>query len=347
MSALLEIRALGKRFAAVQALAGVDLDLRSDELLVLLGPTGAGKTTLLRCIAGLESPDAGTIRLAGVDAQGSSPAERDVALVFQNFSLYPDWTVRENIAFPLRAPGRAMGADAVAERIAWAARLLRLEDMLDRPASRLSGGQMQRVAIGRAIVRRPRLFLFDEPLTNLDAKLRENLRVELAVLRRELGTPMLYVTHDQAEALSMGDRVAVLDGGRILQSGTPQDVYERPVSPSVARLVGLPRINLVQATLVDGWWAAAGVRIAPREAMDPQDRATLGLRPEDVALHGGDVPGEVLLVEHLGAVLLVTMAWAGTRVQALVGKAEAPRRGDVVRPCIAADRVHRWPFSAT
>lgn len=342
MSAPLAIRGLTKRFGAVPALAGVDLELGADELLVLLGPTGAGKTTLLRCIAGLEQPDAGTIALGGADAAGLSPAERDVALVFQNFSLYPDWTVGENIAFPLRAPGRGLGEDAIRERVAWAARLLRLTDQLDRPASRLSGGQMQRVAIGRAIVRRPRLFLMDEPLTNLDAKLRESLRVELAVLRRELKTPMLYVTHDQAEALSMGDRVAVLSGGRILQAGTPQAVYETPVSPDVARLVGLPRINLIDATAADGWWVAGGVRIAPCAAADPAGYATLGVRPEDLLLRGGDAGAEVLLVEHLGAVLLVTLAWAGTRAQALVGKAQAPRRGDTVHPRVNPERVHRW-----
>ncbi|MBN8524489.1 MAG: ABC transporter ATP-binding protein [Planctomycetes bacterium] len=342
MSAALAIRGLTKRFGAVQALTGVDLDLAADELLVLLGPTGAGKTTLLRCIAGLEAPDAGSITLGGVDAVGLSPAQRDVALVFQNFSLYPDWTVGENIAFPLRAPGRAMGADAIRERVAWAARMLRLTDYLDRPASRLSGGQMQRVAIGRAIVRRPRLFLMDEPLTNLDAKLRESLRVELAVLRRELKTPMLYVTHDQAEALSMGDRVAVLDGGRILQQGEPRAVYERPVSPAVARLVGLPRINLLPAEDAGGGWTAGGVAIVPRAAGDPAGRCLLGIRPEDLRLAGGSAPAEVQLVEHLGAALLVTLRWAGMQVQALVGKDAAVRRGDTVHPAADPGRTHRW-----
>lgn len=341
-AAALAIRGLAKRFGALPALAGVDLDLGADELLVLLGPTGAGKTTLLRCIAGLEAPDAGTIALGGADAAGLSPAQRDVALVFQNFSLYPDWTVAENIAFPLRAPGRGMGAEAIRERVAWAARLLRLGDCLDRPASRLSGGQMQRVAIGRAIVRRPRLFLLDEPLTNLDAKLRESLRVELAVLRRELRTPMLYVTHDQAEALSMGDRVAVLGGGRILQQGAPRAVYERPVAPAVARLVGLPRINLLAAAEDAGWWSAGGVRVAPRAAADPAGRCVLGIRPEDLRLAGGSAPAEVARVEHLGAALLVTLRWAGTQVQALVGKDAPPRRGDSVHPAADPARVHRW-----
>lgn len=342
MTAAVEVRALVKRFGAVTALAGVDLTLGRDELLVLLGPTGAGKTTLLRLLAGLETPDAGAIRLHGGDAAGLSPAARDVALVFQNFSLYPEWTVRANIAFPLRAPGRGLGEADIDERVAWAARLLRLTELLDRPASRLSGGQMQRVAIGRAIVRRPRLFLLDEPLTNLDAKLRESLRLELAVLRRELATPMLYVTHDQAEALSMGDRVAVLAAGRVLQTGTPQEVYAQPAGPAVARLVGLPRINLIAAERCGGWWTAGGVRLAACRADDPPERALLGVRPEELALEGGEAEAEVLFTEHLGPALLVTLRWAGTRVQALVGKQVPVARGQRVRPLVDGARVHRW-----
>ena len=224
---------------------GIDLDAGRDELLVVLGPTGAGKTTLLRTIAGLEQPDAGTITMAGRDVTALDPASRDVALVFQNFSLYPRWSVRRNLEFPLRAPGRNIPEAEIQSRIAWAADLLRITRYLDREASRLSGGEMQRVAIGRAIVRRPRLFLMDEPLTNLDAKLREALRVELVELRRELKTPMVFVTHDQAEALSMADRIVVLSEGRILQTGAPREIYERPASPVVALQLGQPAINLL------------------------------------------------------------------------------------------------------
>ena len=218
----LALRGITKSFGATMALAGVDLTLGQDELLVVLGPTGAGKTTLLRTIAGLEEPSSGSIEMSGANAAGLSPAERDVALVFQNFSLYPDWSARKNIEFPLRAPGRNLDEKTISERVEWAGSLLKISHLLERKATRLSGGEMQRVAIGRAIVRRPRLFLMDEPLTNLDAKLREALRVELVSLRRELKTPMIYVTHDQAEALSMGDRIVVLSGGTRAPDGHPR-----------------------------------------------------------------------------------------------------------------------------
>ena len=215
----LRLQGVCKRFGRVEALRSVSLELGPSELLVVLGPTGAGKTTLLRTIAGLEMPEAGRVEMSGEDITHRLPAGRGVALVFQNFSLYPDWTVRRNMEFPLKAPGRRLKAAEIEERIRWAAFLLRIGDLLERRVEQLSGGEMQRVAIGRAIVRRPRLFLMDEPLTNLDAKLREALRVDLVVLQRELGIPMIYVTHDQAEAMSMGDRIAVLDGGRVLQTG--------------------------------------------------------------------------------------------------------------------------------
>ena len=224
----LSLRGVSKRLGQTQALRGIELEARADELLVVLGPTGAGKTTLLRTIAGLEEPDAGTVHMAGIDVTALDPAARDVALVFQNFSLYPRWSVRRNLEFPLRAPGRNLPEAEIRRRIDWAAEILKITRFLDRDSARLSGGEMQRVAIGRAIVRRPRLFLMDEPLTNLDAKLREALRVELVELRRTLGTPMVFVTHDQAEALSMADRIVVLSEGRILQTGTPREIYERP-----------------------------------------------------------------------------------------------------------------------
>lgn len=334
----LELAGIAKRFGGTQALGGIDLQVGEDELLVVLGPTGAGKTTLLRTIAGLEAPDAGSVRMAGADVTVASPAERDVALVFQNFSLYPDWTVRRNLEFPLRAPGRNLPEEEIRRRIDWAAGLLRIGELLERNAARLSGGQMQRVAIGRAIVRRPRLFLMDEPLTNLDAKLRESLRVELAVLRRELKTPMVYVTHDQAEALSMGDRIAVLDGGRILQTGTPEDVYCRPTSPVVARQLGQPRINLCQVESRDGWWCCAdGTRLHPA---DSAGRATLGVRPEDLRLGDGPIAGTVRLVEATGPQEVLVIAAAGMEWHA-VAEAGTLQPGAAVR--FAIGRVVVWP----
>ncbi|MBT5873755.1 MAG: ABC transporter ATP-binding protein, partial [Candidatus Latescibacteria bacterium] len=256
MNPALRVDSLTKCFGDVEALTDVDLEVNPDELLVILGPTGAGKTTLLRAICGLEAPDAGTIQIGKKDITHAMPAERDIALVFQNFSLYPDWSVRENITFPLRAPGRNHTVKEIEERVAWAADILKISHLLERGATKLSGGEMQRVAIGRAIVRRPALFLMDEPLTNLDAKLRESLRVELVTLRRELGTPMIFVTHDQVEAMSMGDRIAVLNHGRILQEGGPESVYSHPVSPEVALQLGSPPINIIKAARTANDWVA-------------------------------------------------------------------------------------------
>ena len=317
---LLELSGVTRRFGAITALDAVDLQLGADELLVVLGPTGAGKTTLLRCIAGLEPLDAGRVSLSGREATHDPPAARDVALVFQNFSLYPDWTVRRNLEFPLRAPGRKLGRDERDARVAWAAELLHIGPLLERPAAQLSGGEMQRVAIGRALVRRPRLFLMDEPLTNLDAKLRESLRAELVRLRRELATPMVYVTHDRAEALSMGDRLLVLHAGRVLQQGTPEDVYERPVSPEVAHQLGQPAINVLEVRRVDGWWTTAGgQQLAPADAPSSA-RARLGLRPEHVQLTDG-ADAEVLRVEDMGPVRVVTLTWGHETL-----RATSPRR---------------------
>jgi len=337
----LELSGLAKRFGAVQALAGVELTLGAGEFLVVLGPTGAGKTTLLRTIAGLEQPDAGSLALFGRDAAALAPAERDVALVFQNFSLYPGKSVRANLEFPLRAPGRKLPRAEIEERVEWAAKLLHIERLLERSARTLSGGEMQRVAIGRAIVRRPKLFLMDEPLTNLDAKLREELRVELRELARQLATPVLWVTHDQAEALTMADRVAVLVAGSVLQTGTPEEVYRRPVSALVARQLGTPPMNAIRAKRAgDAWVAEDGTPLCP--AQGPAGRATIGVRPEHVVLEGGASEGVVEVVEDLGPASVLLVAWAGTHVHALVARGHAARPGDRVRPRFSAERAVVW-----
>jgi multiple sugar transport system ATP-binding protein len=309
-----------KRFGGREALAGVDLELGPEELVVVLGPAGAGKTTLLRVIAGLETPDAGAVELVGRDARDLPPAERDVAMVFQDFALYPDWTVRRNLEFPLLAPGRVADPAERAARIAWAADLLRIAPLLDRPAARLSGGEMQRVAIGRAIVRRPRLFLLDEPLANLDAKLREALRVELVEVRRAAGAPMLYVTHDQAEALSMADRIVVLGEGRVLQTGTPEDVYRRPATPEVARRLGMPPINL---------WREEGM--------------TVGVRPEDLRPDGGSDEAVVTVVEPQGPVRIAVATWRGRTVRLSVPRDRAIRPGERIQPSFDSAAALRWP----
>ena len=307
----LSVRGLSKRFAQVQALTDVSFDVDADELVVILGATGAGKTSLLRCLCGLEQSDQGCIHMQTIDLQGVSPADRDMALVFQNFSLYPDWTVERNLLFPLQAPGRKLNKAAAQQRVQWAADLLHISHLLQRKASRLSGGEMQRVAIGRAIVRQPKIFLMDEPLTNLDAKLREALRLELVNMRRQLKTPMIYVTHDQAEALSMADRIVVLDRGRVLQIGTPREVYERPVSEAVARQLGQPAINVFDVQAHDAYWCLGDQRLLPCTVQDAAP-ARMGVRPEHVLLQapssGQDclhMRARVVVIEHSGPDLIV------------------------------------------
>lgn len=337
----LSVTQLTKTFGARTALQEVSLTVGSDELVVVLGPTGAGKTTLLRTIAGLETPASGAVALGGQVVTSLPPAARDVALVFQNFSLYPTWSVRRNLEFPLRAPGRNLPPTEISQRVAWAAELLRITKLLDRPAARLSGGEMQRVAIGRAIVRRPRLFLLDEPLTNLDAKLREVLRIELVELRRRLRTPMLFVTHDQAEALSMADRIVVLVGGRVLQTGSPSEVYRRPVSPTVARLLGQPAINLLPVTARAGHWHAGDLPLLPAGDVPADTRRLLGIRPEDLAPTGGTTPATIAVVEHLGATTILLVHWAGQTVHLLTTR-QAFRAGDVIYPRLDAAAAILW-----
>ena len=346
-ASFLTLRGLSKRFGAKQALSGVDLEIRAGELFVVLGPTGAGKTTLLRTIAGLERADSGTIAMDGRDLAARSPAERDVALVFQNFSLYPDWSVRRNLEFPLRAPGRALDEAKIQERVAGAAAILRIEALLDRPARKLSGGEMQRVAIGRAIVREPRLYLMDEPLTNLDAKLREALRVELAVLVRRLGVPMVYVTHDQGEALSMADRIGVLIDGRLEQVGTPREVYSRPVSELVARQLGQPAINVFAAQRDGSRFQALDGTVLCDAPPDAPTRASIGVRPEHLQISSsvaevGGAAARVELVEQAGPHQVIVAHWAGQRVHVLVGRELNFSLGQRVHLRIAAGRAVFW-----
>jgi multiple sugar transport system ATP-binding protein len=234
----LRLAGVSKRFGEVQALHDVSLDIRSGEFIVLLGPSGAGKTTTLRLVAGLESPEAGHIHIDGRDVTTLAPALRDVTFVFQQYSLYPHLSVYDNLAFPLRSPMRRLPEDEIKTKVVEIARMLRIEDKLQNSATRLSGGQMQRVAIGRALVRNPAVYLMDEPLSSLDAKLRNDLRLELKRIQQDLGATMLYVTHDQTEALTMASRVGVLQQGRLVQLGTPREIYENPHSAYVASRLG-------------------------------------------------------------------------------------------------------------
>ena len=249
--ARVELRHLTKGFGAggKPVLQDLSVEVGAGEFFVLLGPSGCGKTTALRCIAGLESPDAGEILIGERDVTSMPPAERDVAMVFQNYALYPHLTARQNIAFPLEM--RRVAKSEVARRVEEAAARLGLAELLDRRPAQLSGGQRQRVALGRAIVRAPQVFLFDEPLSNLDARLRVEMRAELLKLHRALGATMVYVTHDQVEAMTMGQRIAVLHEGRLRQLGTPTEVYQRPADVFVARFIGSPGMNILHGTALE------------------------------------------------------------------------------------------------
>jgi multiple sugar transport system ATP-binding protein len=268
----LRLANIGKRFGAVQAVDGLDLDMPSGEFFVLLGPSGAGKTTTLRLVAGLERPDAGHIHIGGRDVSALAPALRDVAFVFQQYSLYPHLSVYDNLAFPLRSPLRPTPEAQIRAKVEAVAHMLRIHDKLKNPATRLSGGQMQRVAIGRALVRDPAIYLMDEPLSSLDARLRNDLRLELKRIQQDLGATMLYVTHDQIEAMTMATRIGVLDAGRLVQVGTPRQIYEDPVTSHVAARLGSPRINLFARGLV------------PQLAAPPH-AVTVGVRAEHLRIH--------------------------------------------------------------
>jgi multiple sugar transport system ATP-binding protein len=306
--AAITLRHVGKSFARTRVIDDVDLDIRDKEFVVFVGPSGCGKSTLLRLIAGLEDLSAGEIRFDDAPVSDLPPAERGIAMVFQSYALYPHMSVFDNMAFGLKLAGG--GKAGIAARVHEAARILQLDDLLERKPRQLSGGQRQRVAIGRAIVREPRAFLFDEPLSNLDAALRVQMRVEIARLHRRLDATMVYVTHDQVEAMTLADRIVVLNGGRVEQVGTPLALYHQPCNLFVAGFIGSPRMNFVAGTVVDDAGALAidlGVetRFAapPATGLQAGQPVTVGLRPEHLlAGTDGDVrlSGRIVAVEHLG-----------------------------------------------
>jgi multiple sugar transport system ATP-binding protein len=284
------LRQVSKRFGEIEAVRDLSFEMASGEFVVLLGPTGAGKTTTLRLVAGLELPDGGRVSIDGRDVTMEPPAARDVAFVFQQYSLYPHLTVFDNLAFPLRAPGRRLSEMEIRKRVQEIAELLRIAGKLGNRATRLSGGEMQRVAIGRALVRRPAIYLMDEPLSSLDAKLRADLRLELKRIQADLGATVLYVTHDQIEAMTMASRIGVMREGTLVQIGTPREIYESPNDLYVATRLGSPRINLLPAELAS-------------EARTPTRATTIGVRTEHLQItrpmSAGPV-GQVRRVERLG-----------------------------------------------
>ncbi len=341
----------------VRAVDALDLSIDDGEFLVLVGPSGCGKSTSLRMLAGLEEVSEGAIRIGDRDVSGLSPKDRDIAMVFQSYALYPHMTVADNMGFALKIAGEKK--PEIRRRVADAAKLLDLEQYLDRKPKALSGGQRQRVAMGRAIVREPQVFLMDEPLSNLDAKLRVSTRTQIAALQRRLGVTTVYVTHDQVEAMTMGDRVCVLDKGKLMQVDTPRELYEHPANVFVAGFIGSPAMNIGDLPIVDG-----GVRIGeaivplPRVTLDAAaadgatDRVTVGFRPEslDVVPTGTDQSFEVVVnvIEELGAEAYIYGAltdpngaeMSAPDIIARVEPRDVPAKGDTVHLRIRPDQRH-------
>jgi len=332
-----------KTFGASVAVEGLDLSVADGEFVSLLGPSGCGKTTTLRMLAGLEQPTNGTIRIGERDVTDLAPSERDIAMVFQSYALYPHMTVAENIAYPLKKRGVPKPERAV--RVAATAKLLQLEALLDRKPKQLSGGQQQRVALGRALVREPKVFLLDEPLSNLDAKLRAHMRTELIELHRRLGKTMIYVTHDQLEAMTMSTRIAVMRGGVLQQFATASEIYRRPANAFVAGFIGTPSMTLASAShrgptklAVGGaeWTMPDGhVKSLPMGAA-----LTVGVRPDDVLLGSGPHRALVKVVEPIGHESIVLIAAEGTDLTVRIAGDTPLKAGETVPFDVRGNRLH-------
>jgi multiple sugar transport system ATP-binding protein len=344
----LSLRNIAKTYGNVSVIQGLNLDIHAGEFMVFVGPSGCGKTTLLRMIAGLEAISGGELRFGGELVNDVEPVHRGAAMVFQSYALYPHMSVAENLGFGLRMTG--VPAAEREKAVAQVAQTLQIAHLLDRKPKALSGGQRQRVAIGRAIVRKPKVFLFDEPLSNLDANLRVQMRIELSRLHQELGTTMIYVTHDQVEAMTLGQRIAVFHAGRIEQVGTPLELYHQPANRFVAEFIGSPRMNLLSAKLGAQGRAevlAAGAWALPSDGVDRRALHSVGVRPEDLELQAGDggsdgVQAQISLVEQLGDATLVHLQVAGHEgsvAARLPGSVDRWRVGQAARLCCAPHKL--------
>jgi multiple sugar transport system ATP-binding protein len=353
--AQLKLNALRKAYGAVEILHGIDLDIHDGEFMVFVGPSGCGKSTMLRCLAGLEDITSGELFIGDKLVNEVPPAERGIAMVFQSYALYPHMTVAENMAFGLRLAGFSKAEMKAA--VQRAAQTLQIEHLLERKPKDLSGGQRQRVAIGRAIVRKPGVFLFDEPLSNLDASLRVQMRVELARLHKELKTTMVYVTHDQIEAMTLAHRIAVFNAGRIEQVGSPLDLYRRPANLFVAGFMGSPRMNFISATLQSASEIESVVRLpdgtlittaADARSLKPGDAVTLGVRPEHLDARATASPNSlhstVQVAEHLGdtTYLYLEVAGANGHVVARTSTDNPLASGDAAH--LAVPAAHGYLF---
>jgi len=351
----IQINGVTKQFGEVTALDRIDLDIADGEFFCVLGPPGAGKTTLLRTIVGLERPEAGRVLIGDTDVTDLVPSERNVSIVFQNLALYPDKTVYDNLAFPLRQGKEKVSKPEIDRRVRETAEVLQITPLLKRRPARLSGGERQRVAIGRCLVRAPRVYLLDEPLSALDALLRLQMRAELKYLQRELGRTLVYVTHDQVEAMSMADRICVLDSGHVQQVGLPDDVYNRPVNTFVATTVGMPPMNLVHVGLEaeNGSLQLRAEALSLSAPLDARlegvaahtgEQLSVGVRPEDVRL-GADAPSSsprcrVIAVEPLGGEVIVDLDFDGKIIKAMTPPDVDYRPDEVIPVGFDLSRIH-------
>lgn len=343
--ASITLEGLKKTYAGnVAAVKGVDLHIQDGEFVVLVGPSGCGKSTLLRMVAGLESITKGTLKIGERVVNQLEPADRDIAMVFQNYALYPHMTVYNNLAYGLK--NRGFKKDAIEQRVRAAAKMLEIEDFLERKPRKLSGGQRQRVAMGRALVREPAAFLFDEPLSNLDAKLRVQMRVEIKQLQRRLKTTSLYVTHDQLEAMTLGDRLVVLNAGQIEQVGTPMEIYARPATMFVAEFIGSPAMNMLPLAYLQQQDTQGVLSQLPKET------DTVGIRPDDMQLTLPTVPyvtldTTLMLFEAAGAESHLYVNLAGSEQPTVIRTAGQPpvREGETLQVYVTGDALH--PFNST
>jgi multiple sugar transport system ATP-binding protein len=332
---------VAKRYGDVSVIEHLNLHIDDHELMVLVGPSGCGKSTALRMIAGLEDVSGGTVSIGGRVVNDLAPKDRDIAMVFQSYALYPHMTVRENLEFGLRM--RGVARDDMHRRVTSAAEILGMELLLDRRPKELSGGQRQRVAVGRAIVRQPAVFLFDEPLSNLDAKLRVQTRAEITKLQQTLGTTAVYVTHDQVEAMTMGHRITVMREGKIQQLGTPREVYEHPANAFVAQFIGTPPMNLLRTTVSGSTLHTDSFALPLRMPLAEGKRVIAGIRPEHITLAkngGASIRATVDLVEPIGHESIVYATAGAEKLVAIFDPHEAPRAGETVSLAVDAERLH-------
>ncbi|MDH2902170.1 MAG: ABC transporter ATP-binding protein [archaeon] len=350
----IQLESISKSFGATKVINNLSLEINDKEFLVFLGPSGCGKTTTLRCVAGLESIDEGKILVDGKTINDIPPQKRDVAMVFQNYALYPFMTVRDNLSFPLKL--RGVSRDVIEKKVQQVSELLRIQVLLERKPKQLSGGEQQRVALGRALIRDPKIFLMDEPLSNLDAKLRVETRTEIKRLQRELGITTIFVTHDQAEAMALADRIAVLDKGVVQQIGSPNEIYHKPETTMVAQFMGSPAMNMITGTYDSSTQDVISIKISNSESYSWQRKETqdikssykgevlVGFRPEDTSFRSGPgddgIPAEIYVSEPVGTHTILTLKVGEKLVKAFAPSDASPKIGERGSVSVKDGHVH-------